>query len=279
MGYCLLQQLKTQKFIISVVLARHCNLKCRYCNGFCNFAKKEFYDFEQLKQDILELKKNNIPISHFTFWGGEPLLHPNLTEILDFTYQQFPNTYLAILTNGKDLLKMDDNFYQVVKRTKTNIMYSMYGNSNIDYKKSIEYVKSKGCQITNVRYENKRNQHEDLSMTKFLVHRFAKTPLDGRKNRQGCDCDGNAMWNGKIYLCHRIALIDTFIEKTKFNLPLENSSIDVKGISKQKLFNFLLKTPKVCNYCLGFDKSIVKDWTTEKGEIRDLICEKYGDEY
>ena len=87
------------------------------------------------------------------------------------------------------------------------------------------------------------------------------------------------MWNGKIYLCHRIALIDTFIEKTKFNLPLENSSIDVKGISKQKLFNFLLKTPKVCNYCLGFDKSIVKDWTTEKGEIRDLICEKYGDTF
>ena len=55
MGYCLLQQLKTQKFIISVVLARHCNLKCRYCNAFCNFAKKEFYDFNQLKQDILDM--------------------------------------------------------------------------------------------------------------------------------------------------------------------------------------------------------------------------------
>ena len=40
-----------------------------------------------------------------------------------------------------------------------------------------------------------------------------------------------------------------------------------------------LKTPKVCDYCLGFDKSIVKDWTTEKGEIKDLICEKYGDQY
>ena len=49
MGYCLLQQLKTQKFIISVVLARHCNLKCRYCNAFCNFAKKQFYDFLEKK--------------------------------------------------------------------------------------------------------------------------------------------------------------------------------------------------------------------------------------
>ena len=77
----ILDQLKTRQVKLEVLLAAHCNLKCRYCAGFSCIADKEFYEFDQIVNDLRTLKKNKLNITCLSLSGGEPLLHPRIIEI------------------------------------------------------------------------------------------------------------------------------------------------------------------------------------------------------
>ena len=84
-----------------------CNMKCPGCYRGCNRSdnKQEHFPLERLKKEILMLKKirncHSISIS-----GGEPLIHPQILEIVRFIKKEGMNP--VIFTNGslitKDLL-------------------------------------------------------------------------------------------------------------------------------------------------------------------------------
>jgi MoaA/NifB/PqqE/SkfB family radical SAM enzyme len=67
-----------------ILLTDHCNLNCAGCGNYSPLAKERFYDIESFKKECKRISElTGRKISAVTFSGGEPLLHPNITEFFD----------------------------------------------------------------------------------------------------------------------------------------------------------------------------------------------------
>lgn len=80
----------------SVELTSQCNLRCIYCYNESDVRKNQRLSTVQLLACLNELFENGIRIIELT--GGEPLTHPDFSEILDYCGKHF--ILLSILTNG-----------------------------------------------------------------------------------------------------------------------------------------------------------------------------------
>ncbi|MDD3453649.1 MAG: radical SAM protein [Bacilli bacterium] len=164
-------------------LNNKCNLNCK----FCSVSKKQndYIKIEEIKKILDELKKNGILDVYYT--GGEPLLHPDFDEIIEYASSlEFRQT---LLTNGivldrhinavKKILCVcvslhgteqkhneltSSNCYQRVisnikliqKNTNVKINYTVtYDNQNIDEMKSVlEYGKNNSIPVSFSKYNN-----------------------------------------------------------------------------------------------------------------------------
>ncbi len=77
-----------------IIPIRRCNLSCTYCNEFDDFSKP--VPLETMKRRVDELARLGTMI--ITFSGGEPLLHPELDDIIAHV-RKYP-IIAGIITNG-----------------------------------------------------------------------------------------------------------------------------------------------------------------------------------
>ncbi len=116
-----------------IAISSHCNLNCKGCDVYAPLAKKEFVSYDQFCKDMKKLK-DLAPDRDFDtiFIGGEPLLNPELVQIMYKADEFFPNGKRAILTNGL-LEKIGDDFGQAIKDTKVKFGITKYP-ININFK-------------------------------------------------------------------------------------------------------------------------------------------------
>ncbi|MDR2097856.1 MAG: hypothetical protein LBP37_04980 [Spirochaetaceae bacterium] len=68
----------------------HCNLNCACCNQFSPVSDEFFYSVETFKKDCLRLfRLGGKRITKISFSGGEPLLHPQITDFFDAARECF----------------------------------------------------------------------------------------------------------------------------------------------------------------------------------------------
>lgn len=77
----------------------HCNLSCKNCMHLSPYEDKHFIDFNQLKDDLMQLK-NVLKADVLRILGGEPLLNPNLSEIVLIVKESEISNTISIATNG-----------------------------------------------------------------------------------------------------------------------------------------------------------------------------------
>ncbi len=121
-----------------------CSFNCIYCECGWNPEEYEqkinFHPKDQVKQSLFEklsqMKANNEDLDVITFAGnGEPTLHPEFAEIIDYTIevrnQVFPNARIAVLSNSSmihkksvfdALNKVDDNILKLDGGTEETII-------------------------------------------------------------------------------------------------------------------------------------------------------------
>jgi sulfatase maturation enzyme AslB (radical SAM superfamily) len=82
------QKLKTFRF--GVMLADHCNLNCAGCGAYSPVAKERFYDVDAFRNDCERIANlTGGKIASMGFAGGEPLLHPGITDCFDIARSFF----------------------------------------------------------------------------------------------------------------------------------------------------------------------------------------------
>lgn len=87
---------------IYLEVTNNCNLNCSFCIG--NKRDKKFIDVEQFKL-ILEKLKEYTKYLYFHVMG-EPLLHPNINELIDLGSKDF---FINITSNGYLIKKIENN--------------------------------------------------------------------------------------------------------------------------------------------------------------------------
>ena len=99
------------KFEVHIV--EHCNLNCKQCAHFSPLAEKSYLPVERYERDCRRLSELfRGEMSSILLLGGEPLLHPQITEIMRVTREAFPVGRIRIVTNGILLPKMAEDFWK-----------------------------------------------------------------------------------------------------------------------------------------------------------------------
>jgi MoaA/NifB/PqqE/SkfB family radical SAM enzyme len=81
-------------FLVHIIPTRRCNLACTYCNEFDDFSNPVALEEMKKRLDILA----DMGTSIITISGGEPLLHPELDDILRHIRRR--GMIAGMITNG-----------------------------------------------------------------------------------------------------------------------------------------------------------------------------------
>lgn len=112
---------------LHVEITNACNLNCSHCYKKANEGNIVFLNFNALKKHLLDVCAEQVRILHLT--GGEPSLHPEFKDIVDYASRFYQ---VQLTTNGANLWNIP---ISTIKRI-TNIDISMYGTNQESYKEN-----------------------------------------------------------------------------------------------------------------------------------------------
>jgi MoaA/NifB/PqqE/SkfB family radical SAM enzyme len=244
----------------------NCNLSCKNCSSFCPVAKEKFISVENFTKDmkrIAELTGGNV--LRINLSGGEPLLHPDLLELLSIARSLFPKSKLRIGTNALLLSKKSDEFWKKIKETNTAFIITRYP-IKIDWKtinkRSDEF--DVGIEYQGLEIGKKTTHHMPLDMT---------GSLDPQKNFKRCAMANGCISfkDGKFYTCAAPAMIDIFNDYFNKNLGEgQENGIDIhKAKNIEEILNFLAKPIPFCRYCDMDRWTYNHEWGISKKEITE----------
>ena len=247
----------------------HCNLNCKGCAHFSNICDNGYVSIESFENDIKLIAKN-FNLYYFRILGGEPLLHPNILEIMKIARDNLPNTNIVVVTNGLLINKLSPEILQSFVDNNITICISLYEptyhiieqimnrlNSykinyilNDDYTKKLETIKTFQTRLTDI----KDNNGEKVS--KMCIGRFCRFLRDG-----------------KISKCYYPLLIDILNKKCKKDFVLqEKDYIELKNISNGwEAIEQLNNSIPFCDYCC----EEVLDFSWESGHKNDNDVYQY----
>jgi MoaA/NifB/PqqE/SkfB family radical SAM enzyme len=261
-----LNRLKTRTSLrFEVHLTDHCNLNCIGCLHFAPLAEKYFLNIKEYEQDCKQLSNLlNGEIESICLLGGEPLLHPQITEIMEITRKHFPVGEIIIVTNGILLFKLDNFFW---KKCHDNSI----GISITKYPISLEFD-----------FLEKKAKHYGITFKYFkIIKEFSKSSLDKEGSQNIIDNSKSCgminyciqLRNGKLFTCPLVAYIDIF--NRYFNESFQITDKDYVDIYKIKdkyeIFNFLCKPFPFCRYCNIEKLEYNIPWQPSKKQISEWI--------
>lgn len=90
-----------QIYDLNIHITDHCNLSCELCCHSAQFVEGEvFTDFSVFQRDMQRMRELVPNICQLTLLGGEPLLHPMLSEFMSCARKNYPFARVVLVTNG-----------------------------------------------------------------------------------------------------------------------------------------------------------------------------------
>jgi hypothetical protein len=243
---------------------RGCTNACVACNhASTRYTEPYFMEPAVLKRD-LDVMKNHLRTKLLFVQGGEPLLHPKVVELMSLCYDSGIAKQCGVLTNGKLLKQMKDDFWEMLATRKMELRMSCYPDLDPNI---VPFVQAKAQQWGFFVRPQEINAFKPL----FLKN-------DG-STYFGCP------WNrcltiheGYFYLCPLTA----FFPKQFMNLPETIDGIAIEGMSDGRLQSFLnrntpLETCKICAGAVGpsipwHQNKSKAEWEKEAGMTAELIA-------
>lgn len=259
------KQWKTMKDMplrLEFIVTDHCNLNCRGCTHYSSLAPREFVDPDTMFSEMAHLGKVcGDEVAQVFLIGGETLLYPHLPEAMDALRKAFPKQEMKIFTNGLALGKMNEAFWEAVKRNDVEISITRYP-IKFDYDK-VEAL----CRERGVKYS--------VFSDRSLAESFFRFPLDPRKKQnkylshfrcfnRGCV----SVVDGYVYPCSISACVKHLNKAGGFNFEhLPGDRIAVKDINSASQIRKLRDNPvPFCSYCMKPDAKPYAPSKREAGE-------------
>jgi organic radical activating enzyme len=263
----LIPQQQLSYFVLNIL--DHCNLRCRGCDHFSAIAEERFVSLNDIKKDLVQMAKIlNGDVARIGVMGGEPLLHPQLKEMLIYTRLFFPKTLIQLVTNGLLLLRQDEEFWRICREKNIVIVNTKYP-INLDYEAIKETVAKHG-----VVFEHYQDTGESTK-TSYKIPLDIEGHQDHRKSFVEC-FHANAcplLMEGKLYSCTVAPNVRHFNKRFGTHMELgDGDSLDIYSVKKaSELLNFLSRPKPFCRYCNVSNRSYGHKWERSKQEISEWI--------
>lgn len=111
---------KIQMNYIEYNIVEHCNLRCYQCDHASPLLHKKFVDIEDFRADLYPLGKV-IHVSELKIIGGEPLLHPEIHQLIEVARSTGISDKITLTTNGTLLHKMNRGLWAQIDRLQVTI--------------------------------------------------------------------------------------------------------------------------------------------------------------
>lgn len=262
-------QSKTLIPILHIHLADHCNLNCRGCDNFSPLSPEVFADIDVVERDCARISElSGGRVNEVQLLGGEPLLHPQVTDFFEIVRKYFPDTPVKIVTNGLLLLKQRDHFWESCKKNNIQIVVTRYP-IKLEHDVIEKHVEEKGVEFS------------FYGSTGTVAKTMQCSPLDvsGKQDPRDSFLRCNSanrcisLDNGKIYTCSLIPYVKYFNSRFNKNLVVsEKDSIDIYKVKDiDEILKFVSKPMPFCRYCnrkgtiwdigFGISKKDITEWT------------------
>lgn len=237
---------KIEANLIELNVVHHCNLSCRACSHLSHRAETYFINPDQVYKDLRFLADYYHP-QHVRLLGGEPLLHPDLLDVIDAVRASQISEKIRIVTNGILLDRMPESFWQKVDE----VFISLYPFMKLD-KKKLSFMKSQSRQF-DVDLEIQRFNHFRESVSKKnsdtrLVERIYSTCQI--VHNWGC----HAVSEGYLYRCSPSMIIPKIFKMdNKACINKDRLALSPGNDFAEQLNRFLTgkKPLQACQHCLG----------------------------
>jgi GTP 3',8-cyclase len=216
-------------------ICTHCNNRCVACSHASPFTKAYHMKPAVLERD-LEAIKPFLSFARLQLVGGEPLLHPNITDMLYVARCSGVGDQVMVITNGKLLPRMPDKFWELLGILQISV-YPGLDPAILD----LAYAKGKelGFGVAHTVF------------TDFYLQ-FSKEPTDGQESFKNCiwKADCYTLHEGRFFLCPQSAFFPhqfQHLEAGVDGLPI------VDCLTEGILSDFLQReTPfNACKICCG----------------------------
>lgn len=165
-------------FIVEYEITTQCNFRCIHCYCEAGEKSKRELTFEEIKKVILDMK--TLGVGALDLVGGEPLLHPNLLDVLAFAKEV--GQRVMINTNGS---LATPEMVRKIKRTNPDVLVGVsiegpdpetndYVRGKGNFQRAIEGIRNfvrEGFEVTILNVMNKRNWmkiEETIKLAKSL---------------------------------------------------------------------------------------------------------------
>lgn len=254
---------------IQIHAADHCNLGCKWCNAFSPIIGECLADIESLKKDLSRFSKlTGGKIGSLAVSGGEPLLHPRLTEILEHARMCFPGQKLHIITNGTKLKDAGEEFWEACRDYGFTISLTYYP-IDVDLKEIRTLASSHNVRLVS---------QDDTDIRDKTMY-FSPLDPSGSQNADDsyklCFMSNTdfVLENGRIHTCPTIAHIGYFNRYFDQNLAVTKQDyIDIyESESMDAILSFFQKPMPFCKYCNKRGRVSGLSWEISAKEMSEWV--------
>lgn len=242
------ERLRKRKALeLCIPLVRHCNLNCRGCSAFSPISEPYFYTLENIKKDLGHISKI---VGHkadcLYLNGGEPLLHPDLIEIIRYCRKCFPFGLIKIFTNGTLLQRQKEDFWKVCRDCGIMLWITHYPIP-IDIEGIRKRAAAYGVEVSWADFSG--GQPKTMWKIPYNLGGGQNADESFRMCRQANMCPH--IQDGKLWPCGPLNNIAAF--NKYFHQNLQVSQADCLKISeirdKDEIFHFMCHSVPFCRYC------------------------------
>jgi hypothetical protein len=240
---------------MNLMVGERCTLNCKSCiSGMPLFSTPKHYDANSILKDLEKVLSVNRLIN-LSIIGGEPLVHPNLAEII-LGINRIDNIgtkvcYVKMSTNAT--VEMSEQAINAFSDLNTvvpcNLVCSNYGKKSPKISSLTERLTARGIPV-HIGSENWSFSYlGEPSFSRNYTSEQLKHVYSVCKQPMIC----TALADGKFYSCSYVVALD----KSRICPRDENLYVDVRNIPvgklRQKLEKFAFETEclSACQYCDG----------------------------
>lgn len=249
-----------------VPITDNCNLNCKGCLFASNMTEgNQHISLMCIKKDARRMAELFYDVPWIRILGGEPLMHPDIVEILKFYREVFPDSEIDLCTNGLLIPKMEDTFWACLREARISIHVSGYKPTYGMLEQIDSILKSNGL------------PYVILKRDIFLKYYTNKPDNDMDENFKKCIASScYELYKGKLSSCSAVIAFEKFNRKfgTEYRITENEDWFDIHDQQADafKIKESLEKASYICKYC---DASRVQnfewDYAAKGSELKDYL--------